>query len=244
MIEMMNEYWKQAKIEWYLEEILYMNIKSDTKMDENSLLEVRNQIWSLHRDPNTGKMKNKEIRRQLFLDKLMEGYQSDLNTFDVYVFEFIGKESQGCCISRDTYTIIIGNKSTKGYIEPTIRPLPCLAKTCAHELGHALQLDHPKGMKFSNGVSCTFKYHHDNLMIGGADIYGIIYIQKHIYIFYVYLYKHISTCKYLYIVYTYMDHNVIYMYLSLSKGGGGTKLEDWQILVTRKSAEEFWKCEN
>lgn len=99
----------------------------------------------------------------------------------------------GCCISRESHTVIMGQRSTKGYPVPTIRPLPCLAKTCAHELGHALDLDHPRGKCFSDGTSYTHCYGRDNLMTGGQD----------------------------------------------NRGGGGSKLEEWQILVARNSAERF-----
>jgi hypothetical protein len=87
----------------------------------------------------------------------------------------------------------MGNRSTKGYTQPTTRPLHCLAKTCAHELGHALGLNHPKGETFSDGTPLTLRHGRDNLMTGGAD----------------------------------------------ARGGGGTKLEDWQIMVARYHAEQF-----
>lgn len=74
-----------------------------------------------------------------------------------------------------------------------MRPLACLAKTFAHELGHALGLDHPRGRCFADGTPHTLKYGRDNLMTGGKD----------------------------------------------SNGGGGEKLEDWQILVARDYAESF-----
>ena len=66
----------------------------------------------------------------------------------------------------------MGARSSKGYCVPTMRPVQCLGKTCAHELGHALGLDHPKGCFFSNGVSCTQKFGDNNLMTGGADNRG------------------------------------------------------------------------
>ncbi len=46
------------------------------------------------------------------------------------------------------------------------------AKTCAHELGHALSLDHPGRQRFPNGVSCTEQHGSNNLMTGGVDAAG------------------------------------------------------------------------
>lgn len=87
----------------------------------------------------------------------------------------------------------MGARSNKGYSEPTLRPLHCLAKTCAHELGHALGLGHPRGQHFSDGTPFSWQFGMNNLMTGGQD------------------------CK----------------------GGGGEKLEDWQILLARSTAEAF-----
>jgi phytoene dehydrogenase-like protein len=93
----------------------------------------------------------------------------------------------------------MGNRSTKGYPVLTERPIHCLAKTCAHELGHALDLDHPKGQVFSDGTPHTAVYgNKNNLMTGGVD----------------------------------------------HKGGGGSMLETWQILVARQAAETFLKSLN
>lgn len=115
---------------------------------------------------------NKDHRKKLFLQQLLPHAELDLHTFDVYIFDFIGHQSQGCCISRDTHTVIMGARSTKGYPEPTLRPLPCLAKTCAHELGHALGLNHPRGQHFSDGTPQTMTHGRNNLMTGGKDSLG------------------------------------------------------------------------
>jgi hypothetical protein len=67
----------------------------------------------------------------------------------------------------------MGERSTKGYAFPVIRPLACLGKTLAHELGHALALDHPAGKAWScDGASKTAQFGRDNLMTGGQDRSG------------------------------------------------------------------------
>ena len=95
-----------------------------------------------------------------------------LTTQQVYLFDLIGRQSQGCCISRATRTVVLGERSTKGYAFPVIRPLACLGKTLAHELGHALSLDHPAGKTFGDGASETSQFGRDNLMTGGQDRSG------------------------------------------------------------------------
>ena len=56
---------------------------------------ISRQILSLKRDPATGMMADKTFRRKLFLDKLLVGYERDLDTFDVYFFDMVGQQSQG-----------------------------------------------------------------------------------------------------------------------------------------------------
>lgn len=134
--------------------------------------ELRRQIWNLSRDRASGKMNGKDVRRDIFINKLIGQANINPTTYDVWIFDFIGMKSQGCCIDRFNRVIIMGQRSTKGYIEPTLRPLTGLAKTMAHELGHALGLNHPKGRKFKDGTTQTVDTARNNLMIGGVDETG------------------------------------------------------------------------
>lgn len=194
----MNIYWQQAGIVWELLEVKLAEWQDDHDGSRSSVLTAREAIWSLSRDKNTGAMMNKGFRKNLFLRNLLPNAVNDIDTFDVHLFDFIGHESQGtcicnlhsvrldrqlifsiiscitsgCCISRETHTVIMGARSTKGYSQPTLRPLPCLAKTCAHELGHALGLGHPRGQCFADGTPHTLRYGTNNLMTGGKDSHG------------------------------------------------------------------------
>ena len=177
-----------------------------------------------------GKMMYKKERRHKFCNVLLSSFldnnnsnnknnKNDLlettsNIYDIWFIDMVGQQSQGQCIDRTSRTIIMGERSTKGYNEPTKRPHDCIAKTAAHELGHALLLNHPqKGMKFDDGRNQILssassssssksksKYNNKdnsnsnkNLMSGGSDI----------------------------------------------KGGGGSYLEQWQCSIAREAAQIF-----
>merc|ERR1719162_491482 len=76
----------------------------------------------------------------------------------------------------------MGERSTKGYDTPTKRPHRCLGKTAAHELGHALGLNHPHGQFFEDGNPQLLlsrsssnrrgRRPQRNLMEGGSDRNG------------------------------------------------------------------------
>lgn len=142
----------------------------------------------LRRGPN-GKMMHKAERKTQLLDVLLSSmdykkkkYNNNSNnkannynrSYDVWFLDTTGHQSQGICIDRKRRTILMGERSTKGYPRATKRPHDCLSKTMAHELGHALGLDHPKGQTFVDGTPLTREREHDhpNLMSGGSDRKG------------------------------------------------------------------------
>jgi hypothetical protein len=95
VVPMMNEYWAQAGIEWTLECVRAMEWPADPDGTRSSLADARNGIWNLRRDPSTGKMAGKDVRRELFLGCLLRGFREAVDAYDVHVFDFIGEESQG-----------------------------------------------------------------------------------------------------------------------------------------------------
>lgn len=90
-----NRYWEQAAIEWNLVEVIPLEWPDDPDGTRNSLLEARRDIQKLTRDHDTGMMTNKDLRRKIFLEKLIPTVVNDRSTYDVYMFDFIGEESQG-----------------------------------------------------------------------------------------------------------------------------------------------------
>jgi hypothetical protein len=165
-----NELWYQAGIQFELVEIVDHTWAEAIR--DASVESIREQIWGLCRDPATGRMMGKEIRKNIFMNYLIGPENLNSSTYDVWFFDFIGKQSQGCCIDRGTRTVIMGRRSSKGYPGPTARPLACLGKTCAHEIGHALSLGHPSGQRFRDGTACDSSTGRNNLMTGGKDSNG------------------------------------------------------------------------
>ena len=171
LVKEINKYWKQAGIQFFLIDEVEVKYFLDRDYYGKSLYELREGINSLARGPD-GKMAGKEQRRDIFLQHLMKDRSFDsMEAFNVWVFDFIGNTSQGVSIDRDTHTVIIGQRSNKGYPEITVRPLDCLGKTISHELGHALSLEHLIQRPFSCGTARNDSGMR-NIMEGGSDVKG------------------------------------------------------------------------
>lgn len=97
ILSTVNGLWEQAGVQWFLEGV----VKEDWSAVRSAgvdLCAVRDQIWSLQRDPATGQMAGKEFRRKIFLEQLLLNHAQDMHTFDVYFFDLVGQQSQGKCI--------------------------------------------------------------------------------------------------------------------------------------------------
>jgi len=169
--EHINIFWKQAGIQFNLIGV------EERQCNLGPTIENEIQSFITHRlkRGDDGKMMHKGERRNKFCDTLLASFnylQETSDTYDIWFIDMVGQQSQGQCIDRKTRTIIMGERSTKGYDTPTKRPHNCIAKTAAHELGHALSLNHPKGMKFDDGRNQILSRHKKNLMEGGSDIKG------------------------------------------------------------------------
>ena len=137
---------------------------------------AREKIWSIKRS-NDNKTNN-DIRNEVFMTDVIPQYNTKTMTdmYNIYLFDYIGEQFQGFTLMK-THTVVMGVRSDKGYPTPTRRPDERLAKTCGHELGHALGLGHPRQKFHPNGVSQLYdetlgRDNPDNLMCGGKEKNG------------------------------------------------------------------------
>lgn len=187
IVQQTNEYWLPARIQFRLIDVVERNWttieqQNNYAVSEEEQIQVKDFIYeSLTRGPD-GKMMKKGQRKHVFLNKILSSFEyyrikssmiDSINVFDVWFFDCTGQKSQGICINRSKRTVILGERSSKGYPVLTCRPLHCIAKTMAHELGHALDLNHPAGKRFTDGKGkCSANRSHKNLMQGGKDRKG------------------------------------------------------------------------
>ena len=95
LLPLLNNFWIQAGIQWELVEIAAKKWPNDSDGSRDKLLQLRDKIWSLHRDNETGMMADKNVRKDIFLDNLLSDYVDYTKSYDVYMFDFIGDGSQG-----------------------------------------------------------------------------------------------------------------------------------------------------
>lgn len=163
-----NELYSQAGIVW--DPIFQEERNLDDLIPESKQKELRNIILDkIGRNSN----QKRGTRRKVFLQQILSlfNYQTTQDMYDIWLFDIIGNTSQGCCIDRLSRTIIMGERSNKGYRDYTIRKAFNLATTMAHELGHALKLGHPRNRAFSDGRPHNLSGR-PNVMSGGIDARG------------------------------------------------------------------------
>lgn len=129
IVDKMNTYWKQSAIQFQLSHDNNDTTKNcnsssnndgvmERHIDEIVPQETRQKARHFIKHGLTrgrdGKMQNKDQRRLVFLDVILNtlNYRSNLQSYDLYFMDIIGMGSQGVCIDRSTRTVIMGERST------------------------------------------------------------------------------------------------------------------------------------
>lgn len=149
------------------------NMSEDIQLQLKEFIYTASSRRPRHRQHQQQKSKRKRPPHP-FLNTLLPHfhYQRSSNTYDIFLLDSIGNTLQGMCICRTTHTIVMGERSNKGYATLAPRPHSCLAKTMAHELGHALNLEHTRNKCFVVDQSPRSCSGNPNLMEGGMDSTG------------------------------------------------------------------------
>jgi len=170
VVDKTNRFWEQARIRFDLLSVQDCTCYLPLDM-QNEIHHFLTRAVQRGQDRNANRKARKRIK---YLDLLLSSFShiENLGTYNIWFMDMVGHQYQGMCIDRKTHTVIMGERSTKGYSTLTKRPHECLAKTAAHELGHALTLNHPKNKIFEDGTDQILTGNKKNLMTGGRDVIG------------------------------------------------------------------------
>ena len=113
MVIVMNTFWEQTRIHFELISV------EDRECELRREVQNDLQFFIMHtlcRSPNETMMHKAESQDN-FLDVLLSSfdYMKNSDTYDIWVMDIVGHQSQGICIDRKRHTVIMGERSTKGY---------------------------------------------------------------------------------------------------------------------------------